>query len=128
MPEALPLSNCNSVAFVPIRDGPKALAFYRDALGLRLVEDQAPFALVFDLNGTMLRATFVGEFKAQPFTILGWQVSDIDAAVHTLEAAGVVFNKYPWMQGDGVVWTVPGGTRIAWFQDPFGNVLSLQNA
>lgn len=121
------LSNCAHVAFVPISDGPKALAFYRDALGLRLVEDQAPFALVFDLNGTMLRATFAGEFKAQPFTILGWQVSDIDAAVHTLEAAGVVFNKYPWMQGDGVVWTSPSGARIAWFQDPFGNVLSLQS-
>ena len=127
MAENFSLSNYASVAFIPISDGPKALAFYRDMLRLPLVEDQAPFALVFDLNGTTLRATFAGEFKAQPFTILGWQVSDIEAAVHGLEAAGVVFNKYPWMQSDGVVWTAPGGTRIAWFQDPFGNVLSLQS-
>jgi catechol 2,3-dioxygenase-like lactoylglutathione lyase family enzyme len=128
MAESVLLSECAAVAFVPISDGPKAIAFYRDLLGLTLVEDQAPFALVFDLHETMLRATFAGEFTPQPFTILGWQVADIDAAVRGLQAAGVVFNKYPWMQGDGVVWTAPGGARIAWFGDPFGNVLSLQSA
>lgn len=122
------LAGCAHVSFVPITDGPKAIAFYRDLLGLTLVEDQAPFALVFDLKGTVFRVTFVGEFTPQKFTILGWQVADIHAAVEGLTAAGVVFNKYPWMQGDGVVWTAPGGTRIAWFQDPFGNVLSLQSA
>jgi len=125
---AVSLSNFAHVAFVPISDGAKAIAFYRDMLGLTLVEDQAPFALVFDLQGTMLRATFAGEFKAQPFTVLGWQVADIDATVEGLTAAGVMFNKYPWMQGEGAIWTAPGGTRIAWFQDPFGNVLSLQSA
>jgi catechol 2,3-dioxygenase-like lactoylglutathione lyase family enzyme len=128
MAESVLLSECEHVAFVPISDGSKALAFYRDVLGLRLVEDQAPFALVFDLHGIMLRATFAGDFKAQPFTILGWQVADIDATVAGLTAAGVVFNKYPWMQGESLVWTAPGGTRIAWFNDPFGNVLSLQSA
>ena len=128
MSGAIALADAAHVAFVPINDGAKALAFYRDVLGLRLVEDQAPFALVFDLHGTMLRATFAGEFTPQKFTVLGWQVGDIDAAVEGLTAAGVVFNKYPWMQGEGVVWTAPGGTRIAWFHDPFGNVLSLQSA
>ena len=128
MVDGISLAGCSSVSFVPINDGAKAMVFYRDLLGLRLVEDQAPFALVFDLHGTMLRATFAGEFKAQPFTVLGWQVADIDAAVEGLTAAGVVFNKYPWMQGESVVWTAPGGTRIAWFNDPFGNVLSLQSA
>ena len=43
------------VAFVPTIDPAKARAFYEDVLGLRLVEDAKPFALVFDANGTMLR-------------------------------------------------------------------------
>jgi len=121
------LSTAEHVAFVPIGDKEKALAFYRDLLGLTLVEDQSPFALLFDLNGTPFRATFAGELTPQKFTILGWRVPDIAAAVDGLRAAGVVFNQYAFL-GDtpNGIWTAPGGTQIAWFNDPFGNVLSLQ--
>ena len=123
------LATAPHVAFVPIDDKDKALAFYRDILGLTLIADESPFALIFDLNGTMLRATFAPGFKPQPFTILGWQVDDIAAYVPALESAGVEFNRYPWMkltEGQPAIWTAPGGAQIAWFQDPFGNVLSLQ--
>jgi catechol 2,3-dioxygenase-like lactoylglutathione lyase family enzyme len=122
------LATSPHVAFVPIADKDKALAFYRDQLGLTFIEDQSPFALVFDLNGTMLRATFAGEFKPQQFTILGWHVADIESTVSVLTTAGVPFNKYPGMNDSHplAIWTAPGGTKVAWFTDPFGNVLSLQ--
>lgn len=122
------LSASTLVAFVPIVDKDKALSFYQEKLGLTLVEDQSPFALVFDAGGTMIRATFVGEFAPHPFTVLGWRVDDIDAKAVELAAAGVPFNIYPWVGNDHPqgVWTAPGGARIAWFTDPFGNVLSLQ--
>jgi len=123
------LTSAETVAFVPISDKEKALAFYRDQLGLAFVLDQSPFALVFNLHGTMLRATFVGEFTAFPFTVLGWSVANIAAAVAELTAAGVSFNRYPWMgvaEDAPPIWNAPGGTRIAWMNDPFGNVLSLQ--
>ncbi len=44
-----------------------------------------------------------------------------------LRERGVEFNLYPAMEQepDGV-WTAPGGSRIAWFEDPDGNTLSLQ--
>ena len=116
------------VAFVPITDKEQALAFYRDQLGLTFVADQSPFALIFDLNGTQLRATFTPDFKPQPFTILGWRVPHIEAVATQLQEAGVRFNRYPGMndQHPLAIWTAPGGTQIAWFTDPFGNVLSLQ--
>lgn len=122
------LSAIPHVAFVPIADKDKALAFYRDQLGLTFVDDQSPFALVFDLSGTILRATFAGDFKPQPFTILGWQAKDIAATVTELTAAGVQFNRYPGMNDTHPlgIWTAPGGTQVAWFNDPFGNTLSLQ--
>lgn len=128
MPESAKLSAAQHVAFVPIADKDKALAFYRDQLGLTLIEDQSPFALVFDLNGTIFRATFAGDFKPQPFTILGWSVPDIATAVQELTAAGVQFNRYPGMNDSHTlaIWTAPGGTQVAWFADPFGNTLSLQ--
>jgi len=121
------LSQSALVAFVPVSDAVKAIAFYRDQLGLTLVEDQSPFALVFDANGTMLRITPVGEFKAQPFTILGWDVEDIEVSVKGLLAEGITFNRYPGLNDSDplAIWTAPGGARIAWFNDPFGNVVGL---
>jgi hypothetical protein len=76
----------------------------------------------------MVRATFAGGFKPQSFTILGWQVTDIESTVQALTDAGVVFNRYTGMNdADPLgIWSAPGGTKVAWFQDPFGNVLSLQ--
>jgi predicted enzyme related to lactoylglutathione lyase len=132
MPNPANLSTAPHVAFVPITDKDKAIAFYRGQLGLALIEDQSPFALVFqlngDLNGAMLRATFAGDFKPHPFTILGWRVSDIESTCRELTAKGVSFNRYPGMNDSNPlgIWTAPGGTKVAWFTDPFGNVLSLQ--
>jgi len=122
------IAACALVAFVPINDKDKALTFYRDQLGLTLVADESPFALVFDLNGITLRASFSGGFQAQPFTILGWSVPDIEATAHELTARGVAFTRYPGMNDQHPlgIWTAPGGTQVAWFTDPFGNTLSLQ--
>jgi catechol 2,3-dioxygenase-like lactoylglutathione lyase family enzyme len=70
------------------------------------------------------------------FTVLGWDVPDIVATVKALQAAGVQFERYPWMQGqdDLAIWTSPtgpdvaavhAGAKVAWFKDPDGNVLSV---
>ena len=127
MPQSTNLATAKVVTFVPIDDQEKAVAFYQDKLGFILVEDQSPFALVFDLNGTMLRATFVGEFKPQRFTVLGWDVEDIAATVNELMAQGLEFIRLPGMndQTPLPIWVAPSGAQIAWLNDPFENVLSL---
>jgi catechol 2,3-dioxygenase-like lactoylglutathione lyase family enzyme len=119
------LENQKLVAFVPIRDADRARGFYRDTLGLRL-QSEDRFALVFDAGGTPLRATLAGEFQAQRFTVLGWQVRDAAATARRLSAAGVYFERYPGMEQDELgLWSAPGGARVAWFRDPDGNILSL---
>lgn len=121
------LGKCNLVAFVATTDFAEARKFYEGVLGLRLVEDQQPFALVFDANGTMLRVTAVHEHTPAPFTVLGWNVQSIDETVERLTAAGVEFQRFPGMNdGDPKgIWTAPSGARIAWFKDPNQNVLSV---
>ncbi len=121
------LSKCKLVAFVATTDSAKARAFYEGVLGLKLVEDQKPFALVFDADGTMLRVTAVREHNPAPFTVLGWDVDSIEKTVERLTAAGVEFQRYPGINdGDPTgIWTAPSGARIAWFKDPDGNVLSV---
>ena len=121
------LGKCNLVAFVATKDPVKARAFYEGVLGLRLVEDEKPFALVFDANGIMLRVTTVQKYNPAPFTVLGWGVKSIEGTVDRLTAAGVEFQRYPGInEGDPKgIWTAPGGARVAWFKDPDGNVLSV---
>jgi catechol 2,3-dioxygenase-like lactoylglutathione lyase family enzyme len=114
------------VAFVATRVPERAKAFYRDTLGLHLVAEQLPFALVFDANGTMLRVTIVRELVTAPYTVLGWDVPDIAATAKALSAAGVKLERYPGMPQDELgIWTSPSGARVAWFKDPDGNTLGV---
>jgi catechol 2,3-dioxygenase-like lactoylglutathione lyase family enzyme len=121
----MPLSESPVIAFVSTADARRALGFYRDALGLRLVSE-TPFALVFDVIGTMLRVTIAETVTPAPYTVLGWQVADIAATVDDLIARGLSFTRYEGIDQDARgIWTSPAGGRIAWFHDPDGNVLSL---
>jgi catechol 2,3-dioxygenase-like lactoylglutathione lyase family enzyme len=119
------LTGTPPIVFISTVDPATALAFYEGTLGLTFVED-AGFALVFDLGGTMLRVTRVDALSPQPFTVLGWRVDDATATARALRARGVAFERYEGMEQDAEgVWTAPSGGRIAWFRDPDGNVLSI---
>jgi catechol 2,3-dioxygenase-like lactoylglutathione lyase family enzyme len=126
MAKQFPLREYPLIAFVATRDPARAKEFYRDTLGLRLVTEQLPFALVFDAHGTMLRVTIVNKLTTADYTVLGWQVPDIVVAAKALQKAGVRFERYPGMEQDELgVWTSPGGAKVAWFKDPDGNTLSI---
>lgn len=113
------------MAFVPVSNADKARNFYRDTLGLTLIEEDR-FALVFDIEGIMLRATLVSEFKPQPFTVLGWQVSDAQTTARKLAEGGTALLQFPGMsQDEDGLWRAPGGAVIGWFKDPDGNILSI---
>jgi catechol 2,3-dioxygenase-like lactoylglutathione lyase family enzyme len=126
MPEPFHLGGQRLVAFVATSDPEAAKTFYRDTLGLRLVAEQLPFALVFDSNGVTIRVTIMQGFNPAGYTVLGWDVPDIFTAVKTLENAGVHFERYQGMAQDEMgIWTAPGGAKVAWFKDPDGNTLSV---
>jgi catechol 2,3-dioxygenase-like lactoylglutathione lyase family enzyme len=119
------LMTSDVIAFASSTDLARARSFYGDVLGLRLAEEN-PYACVFDANGTMLRVTAVAEVAHPGYTVLGWRVADIRHSVGQLESRGVVFARYDGMEQDAQgIWTTPSGDRIAWFNDPDGNVLSL---
>ena len=119
------LSDQQVVAFVGASHLDRSTTFYRDVLGLTLVERNA-FAAVFDAGGTMLRVTAVAGVTPAGYTVLGWRVTDIVAQVEGLAAAGVPFLRFEGMPQDALgIWTTPGSDRVAWFADPDGNTLSL---
>lgn len=119
------LNNSNVVAFVATSRPDSAKSFYEQTLGLRLLMDDA-FAIVFDANGVMLRVQKVQEYIPPTYTVLGWDVADIDASVKELLGRGVRCERYEWLEQDeSGVWRAPSGAQIAWFKDPDGNTLSL---
>ncbi len=113
------------VAFVPSSHLGRSHAFYSGILGLKRVEASSQ-ANEYDANGTPLRVTLVMNQSPSKFTVLGWRVSDLRAAMEELAAIGVRFKRYKGFdQDDDGIWTAPNGTKIAWFEDPDENVISL---
>ena len=119
------LAQATVIAFTATRRPEAAKVFYRDQLGLKLV-DESPYALVFRAGTTMLRVQLVADFQPHPFTALGWDVPDIRATVAELAARGVPTMRVPVVEQDEAgIWWTPNGDGIAWFNDPDGNTLSL---
>jgi catechol 2,3-dioxygenase-like lactoylglutathione lyase family enzyme len=120
------LGSIDVVAFVPTQDFEKARAFYEGKLGLRFVKDDG-FALVLDANGIMVRVAKVPPpFTPAPFTILGWQVRDVEKVAEGLQLKGVQFERFGFFEQNRLgIWTAPSGDKVAWFKDPDGNILSV---
>ncbi|MEP6849404.1 MAG: VOC family protein [Acidobacteriota bacterium] len=119
------LADCQIAAFVATADSERSRDFYENTLGLKLVSDEE-YAIVFDAKGITLRIQKVRDVEPRPYTTLGWHVDDIDAAVDELSGRGVSFEIYDGFgQTAQGIMTFPGGAKVAWFKDPDGNLLSL---
>jgi catechol 2,3-dioxygenase-like lactoylglutathione lyase family enzyme len=119
------LSQQKLTAFVAITDYDKSRAFYEGILGLKFLS-QDNFAMVMESSGTKIRMAKLPNLQPAQFTVLGWEVSNIEKIVGDLQSRGVQFDRYPFMPQEGPpIWTAPGGDKVAWFKDPSGNVLSL---
>ena len=112
-------------ALSPTKDYDKARAFYEGKLGFEFVSlDQ--FALVMTVGGHMIRIAKVPNFTPLQGTILGWQVENIESVAAWLRDRGVPPEKYPFAQDQTLgIWTTPDGSKVAWFKDPDGNILSI---
>ncbi len=59
------------------------------------------------------------------YTILNFEVDDIDAAVDGTRRAGHPVERYPDFEHDEQGIVRGPGPQIAWFKDPSGNTLSV---
>lgn len=119
------MTNSKIICFVATLDAVNARKFYESILELNCVSEDS-FAIVFDVNGTMLRVQKVHEFTPAKYTVLGWEVADIAARIRELTKKGIRFERFTGLPQDELgVWTSPAGAQIAWFKDPDGNILSL---
>jgi len=107
-----------------VRDVPEAKAFYGETLGLSVSEEDGLLFLHIE-GGTEVLAYPKPDHEPAGFTILNFPVDDIDAAVDGLVAKGIEPIRYDGMPQDDKGIMRDQGPDIAWFTDPFGNVLSV---
>jgi catechol 2,3-dioxygenase-like lactoylglutathione lyase family enzyme len=119
------LAASKMMGFVPTKDSVKARSFYEGVLGFQFVSDDG-FALVMRAGDSLIRIAEAQDFTPARYTVLGWQVSNIEEIVAWLQKRGVTFEKYPFVQDQELgIWAAPNGDKVAWFKDPDGNVLSV---
>ncbi|MFF5505233.1 VOC family protein [Streptomyces roseolus] len=112
-----------------------ARRFYGDLLGLPVEESgTGEMRMLFlTLPGGARVFVYPKENHAPAsFTVLNFEVDDIDRAVDDLVARGAAFERYPEFEADekGVVRGAGDGgpAGIAWFTDPAGNVIAVMQA
>jgi len=105
---------------ITVRDAEKAAAFYRDALGMKLLF-QVPGMAFFDCGGIRLMLS-VPETPAEPSgSVLYFKVPEIGAAWAALRQRGVALEREPHLiarMPDHDLW-------MAFFRDLDGNLLAL---
>lgn len=111
-----------------VDDAAAARRFYEGTLGLGVkVLDEEHGLFWLELAGG--RETFVYEkpdFEPASYTLLNFDVTDIDSVVDDLAARGVSFERVEgFEQDENRIAQGNGGPRIAWFRDPAGNILSV---
>ena len=106
-------------------DLPRARAFYSDVLGLRF-KGEAQGALVYEVGGGDLRISPVPSTRPSEHTVLGFAVDDIVSVAAAMAARGLPTERFAGFTHDERgVWRAPDGTRVLWFRDPDGNLLSV---
>jgi catechol 2,3-dioxygenase-like lactoylglutathione lyase family enzyme len=123
------LKDANIEPMLPVKDLPAAQDFYEKTLGLKKVHSEGDQAVTYQSGRSTLvvyRSDFAGTNKG---TAALWEVDDVDGCVKELKAKGVQFEHYRNMPGltlDGDIHRADG-FGVAWFKDPSGNILSVQN-
>jgi catechol 2,3-dioxygenase-like lactoylglutathione lyase family enzyme len=117
------LSQIGQIA-ISVQDVDKAVAFYRDVLGLKLLFQAPPGLAFFDCGGVrlMLARPEKPEFD-HPASTLYFKVADIQQATATLESRGVRFEEEPHLiakMPDHELW-------MAFFRDGERNLLGLMS-
>ena len=120
----------NAFSGFSIDDLDAAKHFYGEQLGLEVEENSMGFLNLRLKNGATILAYTKPNHVPAEFTILNFEVDDVEAAVDDLNARGVVTKIYtdPDFNTDAKGISRGQGPDICWFKDPAGNVLSVLKA
>jgi len=109
-----------------VDDMDRAKQFYEGTLGLRIEVLSEEFGVTaLKLSGGDVLMYLNAEMTPASYTMLNFEVDDIDAAVDGLKDRGISFERYDDFDHDDKGIVRGPGPQIAWFKDPSGNVISV---
>lgn len=123
------LENSNAYSSIGVGDVEEARRFYGETLGQRVevIEEEAGILqmhLAGDRPTLLYRSP---DMTPASYTVLNFQVDDVEAAVDHLAERGVSFERYEQFDQDEKGISHGPGPDIAWFKDPFGNVIAVHS-
>jgi catechol 2,3-dioxygenase-like lactoylglutathione lyase family enzyme len=111
-----------------INDLASAKQFYTETLGMQVTEE-GPGLLIHHTGGGSTFAYVKENHEPASYTVLNFEVENIDEAVEALGKAGIQFERYKEMPQDesGIMRGLSRdmGPDVAWFKDPSGNILAV---
>jgi catechol-2,3-dioxygenase len=110
---------------IPAKDIEGTRKFYEDVLNFKALRED-PAGIFYQAGDSVIilyPTQFAGTAK---HTIGGFVVKDIAASLADLRSKGVEFEEYdmPGLKTENGVATL-GDSKVAWFKDPEGNILAL---
>jgi catechol 2,3-dioxygenase-like lactoylglutathione lyase family enzyme len=125
------LNNAQIAAVIPVSDIDRAVEFYEGVLGLELLarRDDLPQNREAEFRageGGLVVYVSVAAGQSRG-TLAGFRVDDIEAAAADLRGRGVSFEEYdmPDLKTENGIASL-GDVRAAWFKDPDGNILAVE--
>ena len=121
------LGNVKATSGFAVEDMDAAREFYGGTLGLEVevMNEEFGVAALHLAGGYDVLMYRSPEMTPPSYTILNFEVDDVDAAVASLGERGVEIERYPEFEHDEKGIVRGPGPHIAWFKDPSGNTLSV---
>jgi catechol 2,3-dioxygenase-like lactoylglutathione lyase family enzyme len=121
------LSENKATSGFAVADLDAARKFYEETLGLsvEVLDEEHGVAKLNLAGGDEVLMYLSAGMTPASYTMLNFEVDDIDAAVDGLSERGIVFERYDGFDQDEKGIARGPGPQIAWFADPSGNVISV---
>jgi catechol 2,3-dioxygenase-like lactoylglutathione lyase family enzyme len=110
-----------------VKDLNEAREFYEGTLGLQVevLDEEHGVTMLKLADGYDVLMYLSREMTPPSYTMLNFEVDDIDAAVDDLSGSGVSFQRYEGFDHDEKGIVRGPGPQIAWFEDPSGNTIGV---
>jgi catechol 2,3-dioxygenase-like lactoylglutathione lyase family enzyme len=120
------LAEHDVMAMVAVKNLEAAKKFYGETLGLT-ADKEMPGVATFTSGKSVLVVYEAPSAGSAQSTCASWNVEDIAATVEELKSKGIKFEHYdmPQTSWEGDVASWGEQAKAAWFKDPDGNILGL---
>jgi predicted enzyme related to lactoylglutathione lyase len=120
-------TNTKATSGFAVDDIEAAKKFYGETLGLgfTIMSEEFGVATIQLAGGRSALVYAKPDFVPATYTILNFEVDDVDATVGELTSRGIEMERYEGFEQDEKGVMRGNGPDIAWFKDPAGNILAV---